>query len=351
MRWTRLGWAALAAGAVGGWLGSAPRPETLEDERHVARTADGWNLALYRYRPRGQPYPWPVVCGHGLAGTRLLFDLGPEVSFAKALADAGFDTWLVDLRGRGASWPAGGYAADLQWDFDDLVWRDLPAAVARVCEVAGATGVFWLGQEMSGQAGYAAAVARTVPELRGLVTLGAPALTPQEASVPGVTAPPRVEINGRVPYRSASSVAGPVLARLAPPTLADAFAGGQTPTRLVARYLRYGVADEAVPLVDQLREWLSTGTFASRDGVDFAARLDQVDVPTLLLVGAADRQRPPSAVADTHRRLGPGDRTFATIGREQGYDHDYGHDDLVASRSTGREVIPLIAGWLAKRQP
>jgi hypothetical protein len=39
---------------------------TGEDERHTARTPDGWNLALYRYRPKGEAQPLPVVCGHGM---------------------------------------------------------------------------------------------------------------------------------------------------------------------------------------------------------------------------------------------------------------------------------------------
>ena len=73
-----------------------------------ARTVDGWNLALYRYRPRGTPRPLPVLCGHGMAGTHLIYDLHPDYSLARYLAGQGFDTWLVDLRGRGDSWPDGG---------------------------------------------------------------------------------------------------------------------------------------------------------------------------------------------------------------------------------------------------
>ena len=79
--------------------------QTGEDERHAARTADGWNLALYRYRPRGAPRPLPVLCGHGMAGTHLIYDLHSDYSLARYLAGQGFDTWLVDLRGRGDSWP------------------------------------------------------------------------------------------------------------------------------------------------------------------------------------------------------------------------------------------------------
>src|SRR5690348_4227676 len=76
---------------------------TGEDERHVARTDDGWDLGLYRYRARngrGTAKPFPVVMSHGMAGSRLIFDLHPEYSLARFLAARGFDVFLVDLRGR-----------------------------------------------------------------------------------------------------------------------------------------------------------------------------------------------------------------------------------------------------------
>ena len=109
--------------------------QTGEDERHAAPTPDGWNLALYRYRALGAARHVPILCGHGMAGTHFIFDLHPDCSLARYLARQGFDVWLVDFRGRGDSWPAGGPQPGLQWNFDDFAARDLPAAVARVREI------------------------------------------------------------------------------------------------------------------------------------------------------------------------------------------------------------------------
>ena len=133
---------------------------------------------MYRYRAAGTPQPFPVICGHGMAGTHFIFDLHPRYSLARYLAAHGFDTWLVDLRGRGDSWPDGGPDVRLQWSFDDFVAHDLPTSVERTCELAGAEQAFWLGMEMSGQAVYAAAIAGTARRVRGAVTCGSPVLTP-----------------------------------------------------------------------------------------------------------------------------------------------------------------------------
>ncbi len=58
--------------------------ETGEDERYVARTDDGWNIQLYRYRAKGLARSVPLLCGHGLAGSRLIYDAHPNYSMARA---------------------------------------------------------------------------------------------------------------------------------------------------------------------------------------------------------------------------------------------------------------------------
>ncbi len=323
---------------------------TGEDERHTARTADGWNLALYRYRPRRAALPFPVVCGHGMAGTRLIYDVDPRFSLARDLASRGFDTWLVDLRGRGESWPDAGPSRAMQWSFDDLAERDLPAAVDRVCELTGSNQAFWLGMEMSGQALYAAALLGKAANVRGAVTFGAPALTPPEARVPGVTAPPQACWRGRVPFRAGARLAGPVLAYARARQLESSFRACNTDPVVPARYLRNGIPDEATDLVDQFRSWVREGVMRSRDGSRiYSDRLADVKLPILLVAAAADLQRPADAVAATFEALGSDDKTFVRAGTEDGFRVDYGHDDLLAGLASPDEIFPLVADWLADR--
>ncbi len=320
---------------------------TGESERYAARTRDGWNLGLHRYRPAGAPKPVPVLCSHGMAGTRLIFDLHPSYSLARFLAGCGFDTWLVDLRGRCESWPDSGPNPSFQWSFDDFAERDLPAAVEKVCEVTRSREVFWLGMEISGQALYAAAILGLATGIRGGITCGSPVVTPRTAQVPGVTSPPRARRRGRVPYRGGARLAGPVLAYGGFRVLENSFRPCNVDPLVVARYFRNGIPDEATDLADQVADWVRERTMRNRSGsVVYAERLDQVRLPLLLLAAARDLQRPPEAVRATFDALGSADKTLVIAGRAHGFRVDYGHDDLLAGLSSPEEIFPRIASWL-----
>jgi pimeloyl-ACP methyl ester carboxylesterase len=325
--------------------------QTGEDERHLALTDDGWRLGLYRYRPTGRPphdgaRPFPVVMGHGLCGSRFIFDCHPDYSLARHLAADGYDVWLVDLRGRNDSWPEGGPDRQLQWSFDDFVALDLPAAVATACEISGAAQAFWLGTEMSGLAFYAAVIARTTSQLRGGITMGSPAVTPPDAQVPGVTTPFPQSDGARLPFSTVADI-GPRLAAAGSDLLESSFRPANTDWVVTARYFRHGVPDEATDLVDQFRDWMAEGVMRTRDGsVVYSNRLADVRLPVLVLVGAADLQRPPEAVRATFDALGSADKAFVRVGQADGFPVDAGHDDLIAGLHSPAHVFPLVADWL-----
>ncbi len=320
------------------------------DDRTTAVTADGWRLVLARYRPPGAARKHPLVLSHGFAGTSLIFDLGPQWSLARFLAAAGFEVFCVDLRGRRRSWPAGEPDRSLQWSFDDLALRDLPAAVDAACGATGADGAFWLGMEMSGQALYAAAISGTAGRVRGAVTFGSPALTPGSAKVPGVTSSPRGRRKGRVPFRSGARPAGPVLAYARSKQLDSSFRMAHTDPLPVARYFRNGVPDESVVLADQFTDWVRNGVMRSVDhSTVWSDRLEEVRLPLLMLAGAADLQRPADSVAATAKAIGAEDVTFVRAGRQNGFGVDFGHDDLLVCEQAQHDVYPLVRDWLVER--
>ncbi|MGE0479471.1 MAG: alpha/beta hydrolase [Phycisphaerae bacterium] len=106
-----------------------------------AAAADGARLALQRHAASGEP----VLLIHGLAFNASSWDLparqGPDYSYlslASLLRDAGYDVWLVNLRGHGngddRSRPPPG---QMDWTVDHFALYDVPAAVEHVVAATG----------------------------------------------------------------------------------------------------------------------------------------------------------------------------------------------------------------------
>lgn len=319
--------------------------ETGEDERYVARTDDGWNIQLYRYRAKGLARSVPLLCGHGLAGSRLIYDAHPNYSMARALAADGFDVWLLDLRGRNESWPDSGPDTTSQWSFDDFVFSDIPAAAAKVQAVTGADGIGWLGTEMSGIALYAIAISKTVPGLRGGITMGAPAVTSPDGEVPGVTTPYPERGESRYEFSMVRHI-GPALAAERSEVIDGSFRNQNTDWLVVARYFAHGVPDEAVAIIDQFKDWMDSQSMRSRDGVVWSDRLGEIKIPIMVAAGGNDRQRPPAGARATFDALGCDDKEWFLAGTETGFPIDVGHDDFLTGLCSPTMIFPRLSAWL-----
>ncbi len=114
------------------------------------KTADGVTLVAKRYF---NPGGIPVILQHGFALNYNSWDY-PKKSFAKFLANKGYDVWLPNLRGHGEdqfqSGPSNGVE---KWDMDTFVAYDVPAILHYVIKKTGQK-PFWIGHSMGGTIMY-----------------------------------------------------------------------------------------------------------------------------------------------------------------------------------------------------
>ncbi len=115
----------------------------------TATTRDGLTLVFKRYRNQGGV---PVILAHGFGTNHAEFDL-PSRSFARFLADRGYDVWIANFRGCGSN----GYESDraIGYSFDEVMALDAPALVEKVRAATGGARPFWVGHSMGGMVAYA----------------------------------------------------------------------------------------------------------------------------------------------------------------------------------------------------
>jgi len=322
---------------------------TPADEAHRAATVDGWRLALYRYRPAAFTIGRePVLLCHGMLSNRFNVDLDEEVSLARFLRDRGFDAWVMELRGHGgssrdAAGLASGGRGRFDWNVDDYIQRDIPAAIDHVRRATGAERVHWFGHSMGGMILYGAcALPDVAARLRSAVLSDAPATF------------------GPLKTRARLGRAYARLFPAVPPALVIPFLGPLAWLMPGIMEPRYGIGDRRLIMallanaiipwgssraLLQLCEMLESGRFRSEaGGVDYEQGAARMDFP-LMVLSSARKLMDEQAILFGFEQSVSERKQYLRFSRANGYSTDYTHSNLLLSASSRREVFPVIADW------
>lgn len=329
-----------------------------EPALHWAETRDGVRLALYNYRPeRPDPRRAPAFLCHGLGSNRCDLDYPGRQSLAKYLWRAGYDVWLVELRGAGQSSKPSFLFGKLRYDwvFDDYIVHDIPASVARVRELTGQPSIHWIGHSMGGMLAYPFLTTCDADLVRSCVTVGAP-------SVAVVRSPEHDAIRGAirlvkhlpfVPWRHGGRALAPLVPLLRPiveSVLGDFLYNPENLDDGTVRCLLENAVENLPPsLIEQAAEYYDTRHYRSYyKTFSFRDNLHRIEVPLLIIAGSIDRLTPPEDLRYVFDRVSSPVREFVVIGREQGASAEYGHVDLILGKNAPEDVFPTILAWLER---
>lgn len=326
-------------------------PRGRPDELHFVPTADGWRLAVRRYRPSGpRRYAEPVILWHGLGVNHFNLDWDPPYGLAQYLASQGHDCFVPSLRGHGEG-DRPGRRTGLRWgfSFDDHRNLDVPAVLAHVRAVTGAPRVLWVGHSMGGILAYSLGGTEHEAAIAGLVAIGSPSSYADQPYLQRLTwLGARLSRNGRVPQRLATRILAPFSGHLEPPFSELVVARRSMDGSLVRRFNAHAFEDISRGVALQFADWVRGDHFRSLDrSRDYLDAMRQFRAPALLVGGIADLMAPPGCMRKAFARLGSADKTLLLFGRSEGRGADYGHGDLLLGRTAPEEVFPAVAAWLA----
>lgn len=306
--------------------------------------SDGWRAPLTYVAPAPGGAGEPVVLAHALGVGAEAFRYGASDTLAAALSRAGFAVYLLAHRGdRAASAPRQG----LGFDFDDILERDVPAALARVREHAAFPRVHWVGHGLGGQLGLAWAGRTGSDELATVAALCAPA---------GFTRrPPRSEAR-RVAHAAAFlpshwQLPSRALAWAATPWVADDHdvvghvVPGSTDGPRLRGVLSHAVEDLPVGLLAQVGRWMRSGTWSDRTGMlDYAESLAGAACPLFVVSAGDDDLCDPADAELALARWGDADRRALAL------PEGWGHLDPVLARDATDQVHAPLVAWLVERR-
>jgi pimeloyl-ACP methyl ester carboxylesterase len=320
------------------------------DQVCYTTTEDGWRIGISRYRPTSRKYREPVLLVHGIASNRLNFDLTDRLSLAMALSRAGFDTWIVDLRGRGHSVrPRLFSGLHYDWSFDEYAEKDLPAAVREVLRATGASQLHLVGFSVGALACYAylSGTKRDQP-VASLVSMAGPTTFRRLNKFLSA----RLIRNLRwMRHRWLMRILAPGSGYLHPSPLQLIYNPENIEGATQRRTMVNAVSNFARNELLQYADWIRGDVFRSIDQRrDYRSELGRIEVPTLFVAGARDTFAGPDAVKETvDACTGIADKEFRICSRAQGMKANYGHFDLLLGRDAPDEVYPMVERWLTER--
>jgi len=305
----------------------APRPRPLPRLYYTA--ADGWRAPLLHLTAAAGGAGEPVVLAHALGLSSEAFRYGRGPTLATRLAAAGFSVYLLAHRGDGSALPPEGAAG---FDFDDVLERDLPAALERVRAHAGYPAVHWVGHGLGGQLGLAHAARMpdslaTVTAIAAAVRFDAPASGQRRAALARALLPSWWHL----PARAAARAVLP-------------WVEGEGGARLRG-VLRYAAEDVPLGLLRQAARWLEAGALVDRTGLlDYRLALADARAPLHVVTAAGDPVCPPAHAAAALGRWGGSDRSHTALGE------GWGHLDLLVSPAADTAVFQPVVTWLETRR-
>ncbi len=283
--------------------------------RYVVETADGWSLAVTRYRPTPQKFPQPLfgepmLLVHGFSQNRHAWTSG---EFVKNLLFFGLDIHILELRGHANSSIALQHERcakfnrplppdiDYGWNIDSYFLYDVPAAVAGCKRITQRSKIFYCGHSMGGILGYG--YAGIHDDLDGLVTIGAPAELGRAALPVRMLASVGVPLAAAIDAAYATSNLPGDIAH-ASRTIAAKLRGEATPTPVARNHFRFVPVDSWLKTAANALDLAETNPLLSliAGQVNVLARQDRVasaDIKWLLRQGG---EREPRGVVEQFAR-------------------------------------------------
>ncbi|HTL11834.1 MAG TPA: alpha/beta fold hydrolase [Bdellovibrionota bacterium] len=285
-------------------------------------------LMMHRFKPAtgASGGGAPVILLHGAIENARIFFSSNGKGLAPYLAAEGYDVFVVDLRGRGASMPPIGRGS--AHGQNETIVVDIPAVSDEVARLTGDKPQIW-GSHSWGGVTMLAALARH------------PRLRPRVARMVFFSTKRCIhQFNSEVFWKIRFFWHG------------LAFLMVRLFGYLPAKRMGMGSDDETRLSHWESTRWVRPGPWVDpRDGFDYGAALDAWPAdekpPMLFLTGAADRcLGHPADVKALIQEAGPSQFGFEVLGRFNGNAVDYDHVSILTHPEAPKDVFAELVRWL-----
>lgn len=326
-----------------------------QGEKHTVTTQDDWKLTIEHFPSRNtnQARKYPILVCHGLGANREYFKIKGNNSLIHALQEAGYDVWLMDLRGRNDAGETGFFFGKhtYKYSVDDYILKDLDAAIRFVMEKTGSKKLNYMGHSMGGIIMHARLGSFQESRIANFVAIASPMSFLPYAKLPFIAYRMRgaMALIPAIPVRFLGFTASYFPEALYA-SFIDAFLYKENTDEVAkAQLMRTSLNNIAKREINQFIYMTEHGGLFSADGkIPYRENLKNITIPVYLLAARRDELADPAIIRDVYERISSKDKTFEIFSRADGFSEDYGHTDIIIGKNAHKEVHPKIVEWLNK---
>ncbi len=280
---------------------------------------------LHLRRIHRDPEGTPVFMLHGAIENGRIFYSESGKGLAPYLAGKGFDVFVADLRGRGASRPRLNRSS--RYGQTEAITEDIPALINAIIDLRGEVPQHWLAHSWGGVllSSYLARFPGHRRLVSSLVYFG----TKRSVQVKNLDRFLMIDLGWRWLFTLVVGVIG----------------------YLPADKLKIGSDNETVKSHNHSKQWVKAGPWIDPDdGFDYASAIKQIKLPPAWYI-AAEGDRFLGHPQDVQRFIveaGDQDYRYTVLSRKNGNLHDYGHINMLTHPDAALDHFPKVAAWLAK---
>jgi pimeloyl-ACP methyl ester carboxylesterase len=314
-----------------------------------AETKDGRKIHIMFFKgEEKKKRNFPVILCHGLGAQGRYWYFDDELSWPKKLNDEGFDVFVPDLRGVGKT--GGPY----DFSFEDYIY-DVEAILEKVLKIEGVDKAHWVGHSMGGMVIYLS-VSRNPQiqkKLKSFTAISSPYTIwgPWELwkithknyenlsqffkkvdSIPFSTFSYSFSIFGDIIY--------PIL-KITKLIYLENFVWNldNVPRDIRKKAMRYATGPVSTRVLEKFSKVLLGYE-------DFNFSFEKFKVPALFIVGTKDYLASPPTVKLAYSKASSENKKFILAGVGEGFQTDYGHVDITASKLATEEIFSQVLNFI-----
>jgi pimeloyl-ACP methyl ester carboxylesterase len=291
---------------------------------------------------------FPVILCHGLGAQGRYWYFDDELSWPKKLNEEGFDVFVPDLRGVGKT--GGPY----DFSFEDYIY-DVEAILEKVLKVEGVDKAHWVGHSMGGMVIYLSASRnpQIQKKLKSFTAISSPYKIWGPWELWKITHKNYENLSqffkkvDSIPFNSLSyslSIFGDIIYPILKITkliYLENFVWNleNVPRDIRKKAMRYATGPVSTRVLEKFSK-----VFLGYE--DFNFSFEKFKVPALFIVGTKDYLASPPTVKLAYSKASSENKKFILAGVGEGFQTDYGHVDITASKLATEEIFSQVLNFI-----